>query len=124
MADDHEHCCEQPFEKSGFRVFGKLRLHIFVCSDGKDFCGCEAAGGGALLAALRQELVRRRLMARRKITSMQCRQQGAAGPGHRRAGPPCDARLRRARGPGKEFRDLECNAPPLPMPRLCKGNFF
>jgi NADH-quinone oxidoreductase subunit F/NAD(P)H dehydrogenase (quinone)/NADP-reducing hydrogenase subunit HndC len=80
MADDHEHCCEQPFEKSEFRVLGKLRFHIFVCSDGKDFCGCEAAGGGALLAALRQELVRRRLMAQCKITLMQCRQQGVAGP--------------------------------------------
>lgn len=80
MADEHEHCCAQPFEKSEFRVLGKLRFHLFVCSDGRDFCGCEAAGGGALLAALRQELVRRRLMDRCKITLMQCRQPGAAGP--------------------------------------------
>jgi (2Fe-2S) ferredoxin len=80
MAEDPEHCIAQPYEKSAFRVLDKLRFHIFVCSDGKDFCGCEAAGASALLAALRQELVRRRLMAQCKITLMQCRQQGAAGP--------------------------------------------
>ncbi len=80
MADEHEHCCAQPFEKSEFRVLDKLRYHIFVCSDGKDFCGCQANGSGALLGALRQELARRRLTARVKLTLMQCRQQGAAGP--------------------------------------------
>lgn len=80
MADDHEHCLATPYEQSEFRVLDKLRYHIFVCTDGKDFCGCEAAGSAALLAALRQELVKRRLMSRCKITLMQCRQQGAAGP--------------------------------------------
>ncbi len=80
MSDGHEHCVAQPFEKSEFRVLGKLRYHLFVCSDGRDFCGCEANGGPAVLAALRQELVRRRLTAQVKVTLMQCRQQGAAGP--------------------------------------------
>lgn len=80
MAEDHEHCLATPYEQSQFRVLDKLRYHIFVCADGKDFCGCEAAGSGALLAALRQELARRRLVARCKITLMQCRQKGAAGP--------------------------------------------
>ena len=80
MADEHEHCQAAPFEASEPRVLDKLRYHIFVCTDAKDFCGCEAAGSAALLVALRQELVKRRLMARCKITIMQCRQQGARGP--------------------------------------------
>lgn len=80
MADEHEHCAAQPYEKSELRVLDKLRFHIFVCSDGRDFCGCESAGSGKLLAALRQEMVRRRLMSRCKITLMQCRQQAARGP--------------------------------------------
>lgn len=80
MSNGHEHCVAQAYEDSPLRTFGKLRYHLFVCSDGKDFCGCEAHGGGALLAALRHELVKRRLMAAVKITLMQCRQQGAAGP--------------------------------------------
>jgi len=80
MADEHDHCAAAPFEVSEFRVLDKLRYHIFVCTDGKDFCGCEAAGSGPLLVALRKELVMRRLMASIKINIMQCRQQGAAGP--------------------------------------------
>lgn len=80
MAENHEHCLAAPFEQSEFRVLDKLRYHIFVCTDGKDFCGCEASGSGALLGALRQEMVKRRLMARCKITLMQCRQKGADGP--------------------------------------------
>jgi len=80
MSDDHEHCTAQPFEKSEFRTLAELRYHLFVCADGRDFCGCQANGGPALLAALRQELARRRLAAQVKVTLMQCRQQGATGP--------------------------------------------
>lgn len=80
MANEHEHCVAQAFEDTPVRTFGKLRYHVFVCSDGKDFCGCEARGSAALLPALRQELAKRKLLAEVKITLMQCRQQGAAGP--------------------------------------------
>jgi len=80
MADDHENCCAADFEESQPKILGKLRYHIFVCTDAGDFCGCEQAGSPALLGALRQELVRRRLMAQAKITLMQCRQPGAKGP--------------------------------------------
>lgn len=80
MADEHDHCAATPFEQSEFRVLDKLRYHIFVCTDAKNFCGCEAAGSGALLGALRKELVMRRLMSQVKINIMQCRQQGTAGP--------------------------------------------
>lgn len=80
MANEHEQCVAQPYEKSETKLLGKLRYHIFVCSDGKDFCGCEQAGSPLLLGAIRQELVKRRLMAQVKITLMQCRQQGANGP--------------------------------------------
>lgn len=77
---EHEHCAAQPYEMSEPRVLEKVRFHIFVCTDGKDFCGCEAAGSPALSGALRQELARRRLMAQVKINIMQCRQPGARGP--------------------------------------------
>jgi len=81
MADsDHENCCAVPFEETSAKTLGKLRYHVFVCTDAGDFCGCEAAGSPALLGALRQELVKRRLMAQVKITLMQCRQPGAPGP--------------------------------------------
>ena len=80
MANEHEHCAAQPFEPPEFRVLDKLRYHIFVCTDARDFCGCERNGSGPLLAALRQELVKRRLMAQVKITLMQCRQRDANGP--------------------------------------------
>ena len=80
MAEEHDHCAVTPYEQSEFRVLDKLRYHIFVCTDGKDFCGCEAAGCGALLAALRKELVLRRLMPQVKINIMQCRQEGTVGP--------------------------------------------
>ena len=80
MADEHEHCAAQPYEKSEPRVLGSLRYHIFVCTDAKDFCGCEQSGSGPLLVALRQELIKRRLVARVKISIMQCRQPRAAGP--------------------------------------------
>lgn len=80
MANEHEHCAAQPYEKSVPRILDKVRFHIFVCTDGKDFCGCEAAGSAALSGALRQELARRRLMAHVKINIMQCRQQGNPGP--------------------------------------------
>jgi (2Fe-2S) ferredoxin len=76
----HEQCGAREFEQSEFRVLEKLRYHIFVCTDAKDFCGCERNGSGPLLAALRQELVKRRLMAQVKISIMQCRQPGARGP--------------------------------------------
>ena len=80
MANEHDHCAATSFEQSEFRVLDRVRYHIFVCTDGKDFCGCEAAGSGPLLAALRRELVMRRLMAAVKINIMQCRQPGTAGP--------------------------------------------
>lgn len=80
MSNEHEHCVAQAYEDTPVRTFGKLRYHLFVCSDGKDFCGCEASGGGALLGAVRQELAKRKLLAQVKITLMQCRQQGADGP--------------------------------------------
>lgn len=77
---DHDHCADQPYEQSEFRVLDRLRYHVFVCSDGKDFCGCQKNGSGPLLGALRQELVKRRLMAEVKVSLMQCRQQNARGP--------------------------------------------
>ncbi len=80
MTDEHEHCAAQPYEDSVPRVLDKLRFHIFLCTDGKDFCGCEANGNAALSGALRQELAKRRLMAQVKINIMQCRQPGIAGP--------------------------------------------
>jgi (2Fe-2S) ferredoxin len=79
-ADDGGHCSPQPFEPAEFRVLDELRYHVFVCTDAGDFCGCDAAGSRALLTALRQEVARRRLTARCKITIMHCRQPGAAGP--------------------------------------------
>jgi (2Fe-2S) ferredoxin len=80
MANDHEHCVAQDWEVSVPKVLDKLRFHIFLCTDGKDFCGCEANGNAALSGALRQELAKRRLMASVKINIMQCRQPGIAGP--------------------------------------------
>ena len=80
MANEHEHCVAQPFEQSEAKPLGKLRYHIFVCTDGKDFCGCESNGSAQLVGALRQELAKRRLMAQVTLTIMQCRPQGAAGP--------------------------------------------
>ncbi len=80
MANDHEHCVAQAWEDTPPKVLDKLRFHIFLCTDGKDFCGCEANGNGALSGALRQELARRRLMASVKVNVMQCRQPGTAGP--------------------------------------------
>jgi (2Fe-2S) ferredoxin len=80
MSNDHEHCVAQAWEDSAPRVLSKLRFHIFLCTDGKDFCGCEANGNAALSAALRQELAKRRLMAQVKINIMQCRQPGIPGP--------------------------------------------
>lgn len=80
MANEHEHCVAQPFEQSEAKTLGKLRYHIFVCTDGKDFCGCESSGSAQLVGALRQELAKRRLMAQVKLNIMQCRQQGATGP--------------------------------------------
>jgi (2Fe-2S) ferredoxin len=80
MANDHEHCAAQPYEDSVPRVLDKLRFHIFLCTDGKDFCGCEANGNAALSGALRQELAKRRLLAQVKINIMQCRQPGIQGP--------------------------------------------
>lgn len=80
MAEEHEHCAAAPFEASESKILDKLRYHIFICTDGKDFCGCEAAGSRQLLAALRKELVVHRLTAAVKINIMQCRQPGAAGP--------------------------------------------
>jgi (2Fe-2S) ferredoxin len=80
MGESHEHCVDQPYEQSELRWLDQVRFHIFVCTDGKSFCGCESAGSGELVAALRREIARRRLLARCKVTIMQCRQQGAAGP--------------------------------------------
>jgi (2Fe-2S) ferredoxin len=80
MAGDHEHCVAQPYEDSVPKVLDKLRFHIFLCTDGKDFCGCEANGNAALSGALRGELAKRRLMAQVKINIMQCRQPGIQGP--------------------------------------------
>lgn len=80
MANEHEHCVAQAWEDTPPRVLDKLRFHIFLCTDGKDFCGCESNGNAALSGALRQELAKRRLMASVKINIMQCRQPGIAGP--------------------------------------------
>jgi (2Fe-2S) ferredoxin len=79
MSNEHEHCVAQPYEDSPPKTFGKLRYHLFICTDGKD-CQCDASGSGELLAAIRGELAKRRLMAQVKITIMQCRQPGLAGP--------------------------------------------
>jgi (2Fe-2S) ferredoxin len=79
MSTGHEHCIAQEYEDSPPKTFGRLRYHLFVCTDGKD-CQCDASGSGELLAALRAELARRRLLAAVKITIMQCRQPGLAGP--------------------------------------------
>ena len=80
MTDEHEHCVAQAYEDSVPKVLDKLRFHIFLCTDGKDFCGCEANGNAALSGSLRQELAKRRLMAQVKINIMQCRQPGIHGP--------------------------------------------
>ena len=80
MSNEHEHCVAQAYEDSVPKVLEKLRFHIFICTDGKDFCGCEANGNAALSGALRQELAKRRLMAQVKINIMQCRQPGIQGP--------------------------------------------
>ena len=80
MTNEHEHCVAQAYEDSVPKVLDKLRFHIFLCTDGKDFCGCEANGNAALSGALRQELAKRRLMAQVKINIMQCRQPGIQGP--------------------------------------------
>ncbi len=80
MSTKHEHCIAQEYEDTPPKVLSRLRYHLFICTDGKDFCGCEANGGGSLGAALRQELARRRLMAQVKVNIMQCRQPGIQGP--------------------------------------------
>ena len=80
MTNEHEHCVAQAYEASVPKVLEKVRFHIFLCTDGKDFCGCEANGNAALGGALRQELARRRLMASVKVNIMQCRQPGIQGP--------------------------------------------
>lgn len=80
MSNAHEHCVAQAFEDSPPKVLERLRYHVFVCTDGKDFCGCEAGGSPQLVVAMRQELAKRRLMAQVKINIMQCRQPGARGP--------------------------------------------
>lgn len=74
------HCNPVACEITPPKTLRKLRYHVFVCSDAGDFCGCEAAGGAALLGALRQELASRRLMAYVKVTLMNCNQPGASGP--------------------------------------------
>lgn len=79
MSTEHEHCVAQAYEDSPPRVLGRLRYHLFICTDGKD-CQCEASGSGELLTAIRGELAKRRLLAQVKITIMQCRQPGLAGP--------------------------------------------
>ncbi len=80
MSNDHENCAAQPYEDSSAKLLDKLRFHIFLCTDGKDFCGCEANGGAELSGALRRELAKRRLMANVKVNVMQCRQPGIPGP--------------------------------------------
>jgi len=80
MANEHEHCVGQAFEDTPVRTFEKLRYHVFVCSDAGDFCGCDAMHSGDMVAALRQELGKRGLLAAVKVSLMQCRQQGAKGP--------------------------------------------
>jgi (2Fe-2S) ferredoxin len=80
MSSDHEQCVARAWEDSPPKVLDRLRFHIFLCTDGKDFCGCEANGNAALSSALRQELAKRRLMASVKINIMQCRQPGNRGP--------------------------------------------
>lgn len=79
MSNEHEHCVAQEYEDTPPRTFGKLRYHLFICTDGKD-CQCDASGSGELLGAIRGELAKRRLLASVKITIMQCRQPGLAGP--------------------------------------------
>lgn len=79
MSNEHEHCVAQAYEDSPPRTFGKLRYHLFICTDGKD-CQCDANGSGELLASIRGELAKRRLLASVKMTIMQCRQPGIAGP--------------------------------------------
>jgi (2Fe-2S) ferredoxin len=79
MSNEHEHCVAQAYEDSPARVLGKLRYHLFICTDAKD-CQCDANGSGELLAAIRGELAKRRLLAQVKMTIMQCRQPGLAGP--------------------------------------------
>jgi (2Fe-2S) ferredoxin len=79
MSNEHQHCVAQPYEDSPPKTFGMLRYHLFVCTDGKD-CQCDASGSAELLAAIRGELAKRRLLAQVKITIMQCRQPGLAGP--------------------------------------------
>ena len=65
---------------TGPQVFSKLRYHVFVCVDAGSFCGCEANGSGDFLVALRQQLIKRRLMPYVKTTLMNCNQPGARGP--------------------------------------------
>ena len=65
---------------TGPQVLSKLRYHVFVCIDAGSFCGCEANGSGEVLAALRRQLVKRRLMPYVKTTLMNCNQPGARGP--------------------------------------------
>jgi (2Fe-2S) ferredoxin len=61
-------------------LLSKLRYHVFVCVDAGSFCGCEENGSGEFLAALRKQLVKRRLMPYVKTTLMNCNQPGAKGP--------------------------------------------
>lgn len=79
MSSEHEHCIAQDYENTPPKTLGRLRYHLFVCTDGKD-CRCDANGSGELLAALRAELGKRRLLAAVKITIMQCRQPQLSGP--------------------------------------------
>jgi len=65
---------------AGPQVFSKLRYHVFVCVDAGSFCDCEANGSGDFLVALRQQLIKRRLMPYVKTTLMNCNQPGARGP--------------------------------------------
>ena len=64
----------------GPQVFSKLRYHVFVCVDAGSFCGCEANGSGDFLVALRQQLIKRRLMPYVKTTLMNCNQPARHGP--------------------------------------------
>jgi (2Fe-2S) ferredoxin len=79
MSNEHDHCVAQDYEDTPVKTLGKLRYHLFICTDGKD-CQCDASGSGELLAAIRGELAKRRLLAAVKMTIMQCRQPGLAGP--------------------------------------------
>ena len=52
MANEHEHCVAQAYEDSVPKVLDKLRFHIFLCTDGKDFCGCETCRMDVLVYSL------------------------------------------------------------------------